>query len=106
MIDASGITVFHAGRMWRLRVDDPTVHAAEQTSGSGKLTAPMPGAIVVVHVKVGQEVEKNQPLLVLEAMKMEHTLRAPAAGLVEAVRVAAGDQVVDGAELVVLTLAS
>jgi 3-methylcrotonyl-CoA carboxylase alpha subunit len=90
--------------MWRVRIDDPTVHAAEQAGGSGKLTAPMPGAIVVVHIKPGQEVEKNQPLLVLEAMKMEHTVRAPAAGRVEAVRVSAGDQVVDGAELIVLDL--
>jgi 3-methylcrotonyl-CoA carboxylase alpha subunit len=104
VIDGSDIHVFHGGRMWRLRIDDPAVHAAEQASGSGKLTAPMPGAIVVVHVKPGQTVERNQPLLVLEAMKMEHTVRAPAAGRVDAVRVAAGDQVVDGAELVVLDL--
>ncbi len=104
VIDDRDIHVFRDGRMWRVRIDDPTVHAAEQAGGSGKLTAPMPGAIVVVHIKPGQEVEKNQPLLVLEAMKMEHTVRAPAAGRVEAVRVSAGDQVVDGAELIVLDL--
>jgi 3-methylcrotonyl-CoA carboxylase alpha subunit len=104
VMDGSDIQVFHGGRMWRMRMDDPAVQAAEQAGGSGKLTAPMPGAIVVVHVKPGENVQKNQPLLVLEAMKMEHTVRAPAAGRVEAVRVAAGDQVVDGAELIVIDL--
>ncbi|HEX2691674.1 MAG TPA: biotin carboxylase N-terminal domain-containing protein [Kofleriaceae bacterium] len=60
---------------------------------AGGLTAPMPGKVVKVLVTEGQEVAANAPLVVLEAMKMEHTVRAPAAGTVRAIHVAVGDQV-------------
>ncbi|MGE3936988.1 MAG: acetyl-CoA carboxylase biotin carboxyl carrier protein subunit, partial [Rhodospirillaceae bacterium] len=58
------------------------------------------GIVVAVHVAAGDRVTKGQPLVVLEAMKVEHTIRAPADGTVEAVRCAVGDQVAEGAELV------
>jgi len=60
---------------------------------AGGLTAPMPGKVVKVLVTLGQEVAANAPLVVLEAMKMEHTVRAGAAGTVRAIHVAVGDQV-------------
>ena len=60
----------------------------------------MPGKVVVLLAGVGQRVEKGAPLLILEAMKMEHTITAPKNGQVRAFRFAAGDQVTDGAELV------
>ncbi len=65
----------------------------------GHLTAPMPGAIVTVHVKAGDKVQKDDCLVVMEAMKMEHSIYAPRAGVVREVFYAAGDRVAEGAEL-------
>ena len=61
----------------------------------------MPGRIIAVLVEPGAEVTKGQPLIVMEAMKMEHTIKARAEGRVEPNRYAVGDQVEDGAELIV-----
>jgi 3-methylcrotonyl-CoA carboxylase alpha subunit len=66
----------------------------------GGLEAPMPGTIISLLVEPGAEVTQGTPLLILEAMKMEHTVRAPSAGRVNRFRYAVGDQVPDGAELV------
>jgi 3-methylcrotonyl-CoA carboxylase alpha subunit len=96
------LTLFTDGATWSLELDDPLARAEEQADGSGRITAPMPGAVVAVLVEEGQAVERNQPLMVLEAMKMEHTLRAPSAGRVVKLRVARGDQVTEGAELATL----
>jgi 3-methylcrotonyl-CoA carboxylase alpha subunit len=62
----------------------------------------MPGAVVAVLIEEGQTVERNQPLLVIEAMKMEHTLRAPSAGRIAKLSVARGVQVTEGTELVTI----
>jgi 3-methylcrotonyl-CoA carboxylase alpha subunit len=96
------LTLFNNGTTWHVSLDDPLAHTEEQGGGSGRITAPMPGAVVQVLVEEGQSVEKNQPLMVIEAMKMEHTLRAPSAGRVAKLRVARGDQVTEGAEVVAL----
>ena len=64
------------------------------------LTAPMPGKVVALLAERGARVEKGAPLLILEAMKMEHTIAAPAAGTVKTFRCGVGDQVAEGAELV------
>lgn len=64
-----------------------------RADAGGSLRAPMPGRVLAVLVQSGQVVDEGQPLLKLEAMKMEHTIRAAAAGVVEAVYFAAGDQV-------------
>ncbi|HSD88006.1 MAG TPA: biotin carboxylase N-terminal domain-containing protein [Kofleriaceae bacterium] len=66
-------------------------HAAKVVAGG--LIAPMPGKVVKVLVETGQAVDAGSPLLVLEAMKMEHTVRAADAGTVQAIHVAVGDQV-------------
>jgi acetyl/propionyl-CoA carboxylase alpha subunit len=81
----------------RPRLPEPDAHVA-----AGSLTAPMPGAVVRVLVELGTEVVAGQPLVVLEAMKMEHTVAAPAAGTVTAVSVTAGQQVDAGTVLVVV----
>ena len=94
------LTVLVDGHSWRLTLDDPAARAAEQEGAAGTLTAPMPGRIVQVMVEPGQAVERGAPLLVLEAMKMEHTIRAPAAGVVGDIHYTAGDQVAEGAELI------
>jgi acetyl/propionyl-CoA carboxylase alpha subunit len=73
-----------------------------EAAGAGAVLAPMPGRVVAVAVAVGAAVAAGEPLLVLEAMKMEQALRAPVAARVVAVRVAAGDQVEMGALLVEL----
>jgi propionyl-CoA carboxylase alpha chain len=74
---------------------------AEETA-AGALVAPMPGAVVRVEVAPGEEVVAGQPLVVVEAMKMEHTIAAPHAGRVSEVHVEAGEQVDGGRVLVVL----
>ncbi|MCM5678511.1 acetyl/propionyl/methylcrotonyl-CoA carboxylase subunit alpha [Schlegelella sp. S2-27] len=78
---------------------DAIAHAAEGSHDAGRLTAPMPGKLIALHVSAGQKVHKGQPLAVMEAMKMEHTIAAPADGLVEEVLYGVGDQVGEGAEL-------
>jgi len=59
----------------------------------------MPGKVIALIAKVGDKVDKGAPLLILEAMKMEHTISAPAAGTVKGFCYGVGDQVTDGAEL-------
>ena len=63
------------------------------------MTAPMPGKVVSFAVKAGDAVKKGQALAVMDAMKMEHTIAAPADGVVAELLYAPGDQVVEGAEL-------
>ncbi len=92
--------VFLHGTTAILRRDDP-LHLVEAGGAqSGGLTAPMPGKVVTLLAQPGQKVEKGAPLLILEAMKMEHTITAPTAGTIKAFCYAAGEQVSDGAALV------
>ena len=92
--------VFCAGDAYRLRLVDPLAHAGEEEPHAGHLMAPMSGTVVAVLVQPGEEVAKGAALLLLEAMKMEHTIAAPAAGTVRAVNYRAGDQVSEGADLI------
>jgi 3-methylcrotonyl-CoA carboxylase alpha subunit len=84
-----------------LRLEDG-LPADEDESAPGSLAAPMPGKVIALLVKPGAKVEKGAPLLILEAMKMEHTISAPADGVVKAIHFAAGEQVPEGAELLTL----
>ncbi|HEY4568563.1 MAG TPA: biotin/lipoyl-containing protein, partial [Kribbella sp.] len=77
------------------------VDPAQQVA-AGSLVAPMPGTVIRVGVQVGDDVKQGQPLLWLEAMKMEHTIAAPADGLVAELKVEAGQQVEVGAVLAVV----
>jgi 3-methylcrotonyl-CoA carboxylase alpha subunit len=91
--------VFFEGRAWPLALVD-TLHvggAGEEVEGG--LRAPMPGKVIALAVKPGTPVEKGAPLIVLEAMKMEHTISAPRRGVVKVFHFAPGDQVTDGVEL-------
>jgi propionyl-CoA carboxylase alpha chain len=72
---------------------------------TGGLVAPMPGKVIDLRVQVGQTVSAGETLLVLEAMKMEHPMRAPQDGVVAEVRVAVGEQVENGALLLVVDAA-
>lgn len=85
-----------------LQFSQVAVDLGEEDAGAGEgaLLAPMNGTIVTLLAEPGASVAKDQALLVMEAMKMEHTIRAPAAGQVVAFYYAAGDLVEGGAELV------
>jgi acetyl/propionyl-CoA carboxylase alpha subunit len=74
----------------------------EEVVTPGSLVAPMPGGVVLVGVAVGDHVDAGTVLVTLEAMKMEHVVRAPAGGTVREVRIAVGDQVDTGDVLVVI----
>ncbi len=92
--------VFFEGRAWPLSLVDSLHAGGGGEDVEGGLRAPMPGKIIALVARAGATVEKGAPLLVLEAMKMEHTLVAPRRGRVKAFRCAAGEQVADGMELV------
>ena len=78
---------------------NPLAHAAQGAAASGNLSAPMPGKLLSFAVKVGDKVKAGQALAVMEAMKMEHTVAAPADGTVAELLYAPGDQVHEGAPL-------
>jgi acetyl/propionyl-CoA carboxylase alpha subunit len=80
------------------RFRDPEVVASP-----GSLLAPMPGKVVALAAELGSKVAQGDPVVVIEAMKMEHTVRAPRAGLVTAIEVAVGDQVEADQELAVVS---
>jgi 3-methylcrotonyl-CoA carboxylase alpha subunit len=84
---------------------DALAHAGDTQGEAGRLTAPMPGKVVSFSVKVGDVVKKGQPLAIMDAMKMEHTIAAPADGTVAELLFAPGDQVTEGAELLRLEVA-
>jgi 3-methylcrotonyl-CoA carboxylase alpha subunit len=95
--------VFTAMGATRITVIDRLAHAGEAHADTGRLTAPMPGKIVSFAVKAGDKVSKGQALAVMEAMKMEHSIAAPADGVVAELMYAPGDQVAEGAELLKIT---
>jgi len=92
--------VFLDGRSYQLSRVDPLHHGSEGQGAEGGLVAPMPGKVIAWLAQPGVEVAKGAPLLILEAMKMEHTITAPAAGTLKSFRFAVGEQVTEGAELV------
>jgi 3-methylcrotonyl-CoA carboxylase alpha subunit len=119
-----GIELHHGGRRERVQVYtqgetdhvftprgatqivsiDLLAHAGDAQAEGGRLTAPMPGKVLSFAVKAGDKVSKGQALAVMEAMKMEHTIAAPADGTVAELLFAPGDQVAEGAELLKLAV--
>jgi 3-methylcrotonyl-CoA carboxylase alpha subunit len=97
--------VFSAQGATQIIAIDALAHAGEVHAEVGRLTAPMPGKVVSFAVKAGDAVKKGQPLAVMEAMKMEHTIAAPADGTVAELLFTPGDQVTEGAELLKLDVA-
>jgi 3-methylcrotonyl-CoA carboxylase alpha subunit len=93
------VHVFSGQGATQIIVIDPLAHAGDVHAEAGRLTAPMPGKVVSFAVKAGDKVAKGQPLAVMEAMKMEHTIAAPADGTVEELMFAPGEQVAEGDEL-------
>ena len=94
------LTVFVGGLTHRLRVCE--FETVQDEQAGGRLTAPMPGSVIEVLVKEGEAVEQGRALMIIEAMKMEHTITAPVAGRVARVRFAPGEQVKEGDQLIAL----
>ncbi|HJT06981.1 MAG TPA: biotin/lipoyl-containing protein, partial [Stellaceae bacterium] len=109
---SSAVTVVREGDMvtvvddrgtWRLAYVDRLAPRVDEAVAGGRLTAPMPGKVAQVLAKLGDHVKRGQALMVLEAMKMEHTIAAPADGVIERVNFAPGDLVEEGAELIAVS---
>jgi 3-methylcrotonyl-CoA carboxylase alpha subunit len=81
---------------------DAIAHAGDSSAEGGRLTAPMPGKVIAFLAQPGQKVAKGQPLAVMEAMKMEHTITSPREGTVAELLYGVGDQVAEGGELLSL----
>ncbi len=94
------VTVMENSMIYPLEFFDPLSAVEEEVESGGGVVAPLPGKVIALLVEVGAEVEKGAPLMIVEAMKMEHTITAPAAGSITAFRFAAGDAVDEGALLV------
>jgi acetyl-CoA carboxylase biotin carboxylase subunit len=99
-LSSGAIVVMETGETWTLSLYDPFAAADSVGATTDRVSTPMPGKIVQVLVKAGDSVKRGQALAVLEAMKMEHTLSAPADAKVASVDVSPGDQVTDGATVV------
>lgn len=93
------LSLFLGGRAHRLTVVDPLPTDEPEEAASG-VVAPMPGTVIAVLVEAGARVTQGQPLVVMEAMKMEHTLKAPANGIVSGLHFTVGALVDEGESLV------
>ncbi|MEL6532389.1 MAG: biotin carboxylase N-terminal domain-containing protein [Pseudomonadota bacterium] len=97
----AGLSVFW-GNNYHFDLHDPLAVAEMGGASSGEITAPMPGLVKAIHVAPGDAVAEGDPLALLEAMKMEHTLRAGRDGTIASVFIAPGAQVEAGAVLIEL----
>jgi 3-methylcrotonyl-CoA carboxylase alpha subunit len=98
--DAGQLRIVIGSDEYRLRWRDPLHSSAAAYVAEASLAAPMPGRVIAQLVAAGTKVVKGAPLLILEAMKMEHTICAPANGTVRGYRAAAGEQVEEGRDLI------
>jgi 3-methylcrotonyl-CoA carboxylase alpha subunit len=99
--NASTLHLFRNGRHQVWHYQNPLEHSHVEEGASGKLTAPMPGKVVAIQVKVGDQVKIGDSLIVVEAMKMEHLITAPFDGEIEEINYAQGDQVNEGDQLII-----
>ncbi|MEM1419953.1 MAG: acetyl/propionyl/methylcrotonyl-CoA carboxylase subunit alpha [Pseudomonadota bacterium] len=93
------VSVFTDGRSFTFDLPNALAGTEQGAGGGDTVVAPMPGLIKVVSAATGDNVDRGDALIVIEAMKMEHTLTAPRNGVVEEVLASVGDQVTDGALL-------
>jgi 3-methylcrotonyl-CoA carboxylase alpha subunit len=98
----NGVTIFAPGRAETFVLVDPLLRVAKQQVSGNALASPMPGMITLLHATPGQTVVAGEVLVVVEAMKMDHSIRAPRDGIVAEVSVAQGQQVGDGDILIML----
>ncbi len=100
--DAEHLVLWVGAGEYELRLDDPRTQEFAASAASGGLTTPLPGVVVAVPVSVGQQVAAGDALMVIEAMKMEHTIAAPYAGTVISIHFARGERVPEGRALLEL----
>ncbi len=96
------LTILHQGRSWQIELTDPRLEALEGEGAGGSLVAPMTGNVIAINVAEGDVVKQGDAVMIVEAMKMEHTITAPTDGTVKEIRFAVGDQVEDGEPLLVI----
>ena len=94
------LTVLSEGVSETLHYLDPLSFEAEDDGAAGGLHAPMPGKVVAVRVQLGDNVKRGQPLMIVEAMKMEHTIIAPVDGVIAAINANVGEQVDEKSALI------
>ncbi len=103
IVGGSTLDVFMSGRHYTLTGTDPLHVTQSEDAAAGGLAAPMPGTVLEVFVETGQEVTSGTPLLLIEAMKIEHTITAPFNGTITEIRFKSGDQITaEGVELVIM----
>jgi 3-methylcrotonyl-CoA carboxylase alpha subunit len=100
--DGSHIHLWSAGEHFDITLDDPRLKEFSATALQGGLTTPLPGVVVAVSTKVGESVKAGDTLMVIEAMKMEHSIRAPHDGVVKVIHFRHGDRVPEGSQLLEL----
>lgn len=96
------ITLIIDGVRYDLRPCDKGTAVGNQSVAGGSLNAPMPGKVIAINVKAGQQVRQGTTVMVMEAMKMEHNIIAPESGTVEVIHYGIDDMVDEGAELLVV----
>jgi 3-methylcrotonyl-CoA carboxylase alpha subunit len=100
--DGARFHLWVAGGHWELTLEDPRLKEFSTTAAQGGLTTPLPGVVAAVVAKVGQAVRAGEVLMVIEAMKMEHSISAPYDGTVKVIHFAPGDRVPEGSQLLEL----
>jgi 3-methylcrotonyl-CoA carboxylase alpha subunit len=106
LLAGARLYLWSGDEQYEFLLEDPRTHEFTASAASGGLSTPLPGVVVAVPVVVGQQVAAGELLMVIEAMKMEHTITAPYPGTVENIHFARGDRVPEGAELLELTRAA
>jgi acetyl/propionyl-CoA carboxylase alpha subunit len=101
-LDGARVYLWTADEHYDLALEDPRTREFSASAATGGLTTPLPGVVVSVAVAVGQKVAAGDVLMVIEAMKMEHTITAPYAGRVEVIHFARGERVPEASELLEL----
>ena len=101
----ASVSIYYGGEELTFVEIDPREAEIGGAHGGERLTSPMPGTVIAVMVRPDDPVIKGAPLVVVEAMKMEHVIKAPHDGIVTKVNVAAGDIVAEGVELVLIEAA-
>jgi 3-methylcrotonyl-CoA carboxylase alpha subunit len=99
LVASHRITVWSGGESLAFALDDGSQFDSTSQAHPGSLTTPLPGVVVSLAVKEGDTVKAGQTLLVIEAMKMEHAIKAPRAGIVKALKHGVGDRVREGSTL-------
>ncbi|HVH84598.1 MAG TPA: biotin carboxylase N-terminal domain-containing protein [Steroidobacteraceae bacterium] len=101
-VDGASVTLWEEDAQYDFLLEDPRTREFTASASTGGLTTPLPGVVVSVPVSVGQKVAAGEVLMVIEAMKMEHTITAPYAGTVQAIHFKRGDRVPEASQLLEL----